>query len=134
MRRFACISGITLLCLWFGVIVPGHRRGIVPLPGYEAADSCCSSPPTEQSDSRPSCCPTDDEASPASSPDDRPDDPVKRCAICYIVAMLNVPPAIDFVDPPSALLQYLPALKNTTFFTVASLLRFHGRAPPLNLL
>lgn len=62
---------------WLLMVMPGHKRGIVTLPGAEIeaaqseAASCC--------DPKPSCCDL-----PASECEDspKPIDPAKHCAIC----------------------------------------------------
>ena len=80
IQKFA----IRWFALWFGVIVPGHKRGLVLLPGGQ--------PParTQAANAEPcplasimarsgSCCPS------SKSPDTpRPDGPVTHCAICYL--------------------------------------------------
>jgi hypothetical protein len=72
---------------WFGVVVPGHTRGMLTMPGG-AGDSpsvrgscCAASPEPEQP-----CKPTRDQQ--------------RRCAVCYVAANYTVPVVHAFdLDP-----------------------------------
>lgn len=77
--------------LWMGVIMPGHTRGAVRLPGMDEAPdgaSCCCS--------ADSGCDTTDGGD---ENDKTPADPAKCCAICYVNATLNTPPPLTLYTP-----------------------------------
>jgi hypothetical protein len=117
---------ITLLlfeALWLNVIVPGHQRGIVRLPG----DACvnCSQPSED-----PPCCQTKEQ--PKSNDCPTRGDPAEHCAICHFAAMLMVPPAIEPSPPPHGLLELLPIPEATPFISPSLLMTYDGRAPPAN--
>jgi hypothetical protein len=78
--------------LWLNVIVPGHQRGIVAMPGWSC--EACEKQAT-QPDS--SCCAIRN-ARQANEPAGRPPvhgDPARHCAICHFAAHLSLPPELD---------------------------------------
>jgi hypothetical protein len=106
---------------WLLLVMPGHTRGIVELPGAESeqADSCC--------EPKPNCCviAEDDCETP------KPTDPAKHCAICYLKSHLTDPPPLVFYTP------YLGELDELAYLLQASVARdiaapdrVRGRAPP----
>ena len=129
MRKLMRSNPVRLsILLWFAgwmlVVMPGHTRGIVRLPGSEPSEqsrqaSCCKP--------KPSCCDKDrSEDGPA-----RPTDPAKHCAICFLSAHLTDPPPVLLYTP------YLGELEELAFLVESSisddlaapqLLR--GRGPP----
>ncbi|MGB0766793.1 MAG: hypothetical protein ACPGYV_03685 [Phycisphaeraceae bacterium] len=148
MRRLISSNSLRIAVLvwfsgWLLLVMPGHKRGIVELPGGEAdaVASCC--------EPRPSCC---DDASVAVLVGDactsdtvacdgdgsfccddtpRPTDPAKHCAICYLKSHLTDPPAVVLYTP------YLGELDELVFVTLDSIIdalatpdRLRGRAPP----
>ncbi len=74
MSRAFRIALLLIETLWFSVLVPGHTRGQIALPGAPAK-TCCEKPNHAM--------------------------PVKSCAMCYFIATLDVPPPIVFVTPPA---------------------------------
>jgi len=128
-KKFA----ILWLALWFGVIVPGHKRGLVLLPGAPGNAAAASNSSDEALEPCPlaeimaldgSCCPS-------SKPSD-PDTPmpVTHCAICYLTGVLDVPPAPDFAPRPLELVQVLPWPEPVAQDTIGSTRTYLGRAPP----
>jgi len=98
--RFLRSRGLRLavLCfqfLWLNIVIPGHRRGIVQLPG--SGPSCCESA-ASPAPLRPCCQKASKQPTPTRS------DPVSRCAICFFAAHLSTAPAIDFTHPPLRLI------------------------------
>src|SRR5205823_4516041 len=77
------IALLIFQAVWLNVIVPGHTRGSVALPG-SAPYACADSPIAHR------CCH-------APAPKDDPPSPGNRgkCAICFFAARLSTPPAID---------------------------------------
>jgi hypothetical protein len=119
-RRGLCIALAIFEAIWLNVIVPGHRRGIVQMPGASAAGVC------------PCCC--CGEASPSHPGDPKHDSqggPASTCAICNFAAHLSVPPVVDFTPPPLKLLG--PAEAETARRAIAriTLIPFDGRGPPV---
>lgn len=110
---------------WLLLVMPGHKRGIVTLPGAEieqarAEDPSCCEP-------EPSCCDTaaDDCRTP------RPIDPAKHCAICFLKSHLTDPPAITLYTPCLGELDELAyVIESSILETLATPRRIRGRAPP----
>ena len=110
---------------WLLLVMPGHKRGIVTVPGAELAQaaSCC--------EPGPPCCDTPVETSCCTPEDDRPTDPARHCAICFLKSHLNNPPPVTLYTP------FLGELDQLAFFIESSIaddqaapLRVRGRAPP----
>jgi hypothetical protein len=99
--------------LWLSVVVPGHRRGVVPLPG----ERCVACEPAKQR----GC---------SERNSSKPVDPASHCAICYFAARLSPPPAIQFAPPR---LQFLCAAQSPvppSRPTLPLLPTYDGRGPP----
>lgn len=101
--------------LWLNVLVPGHQRGCISVPGAQVIGAC------------PLC---DASAPPADSKSHGPVDRSGTCAICFFAAHLTVPPRIDLTPPPLQLLGLLQ--RQTAHNLVARLVQipFDGRGPP----
>jgi hypothetical protein len=70
---------------WFNVVVPGHTRGLLTMPGgsdraQTSGKSCCAG------------CPTDSNQPQKPTPDQK-----RRCAVCYVAANYTVP-VVYFLD------------------------------------
>lgn len=111
-----------LVLLWFSgwllLVMPGHKRGIVKLPGAEIAEI--------QASRGASCCDID-----AQDESPKPIDPAKHCAICFLKSHLTDPPALTLYTP------YLGELDELAYLVECSILhglsapnRMRGRAPP----
>jgi hypothetical protein len=131
---------VVWLALWFGVIVPGHKRGLVLLPGGEppvqtkpASAETCPLAGVMVGTTR-GCCPGSSvPVSPTApgSPDGPSKMPVTHCAICYLAGVLDVPPAPDFAPKPLELLEILPWPAPVAVDPQPSLQTYLGRAPPV---
>jgi hypothetical protein len=110
-RRGLCLVLLIFEALWLNVIVPGHRRGIVQLPG---ACPLCAASPVHSSSSH-----TD---SPASSP--------ATCAICSFAAHLSTPPPIDLAPAPTHFLHRLAHDVPETLHLPLIPVSFDARGPP----
>lgn len=119
---------------WLLMVIPGHKRGIVTLPGAAIervasiddascceASSCCDPEPT-------SCC---DVSAGDCDSKPRPIDPAKHCAICFLKSHMTDPPAVVFYTP------YLGELDELVYLIESSILdelaspkQLRGRAPP----
>ena len=105
--------------LWLNVVVPGHQRGVVPLPGERCV--ACASP-------KDTCCPDAGERrEPARS---KPVDRAAHCAICYFAARLSPPPVIDFTPPRPQLVGLAQVPPPAARPTIPFLPTYDGRAPP----
>ena len=115
---------------WLLLVMPGHKRGIVTLPGAEieqtqAVSVCC--------DQEPDCCSPALTCCDIAAEDEapRPIDPAKHCAICFLKSHLTEPPALTLYTP------YLGELDEIAYLIEAAILdqlsapdRMRGRAPP----
>ena len=120
-RRGLTIALLLFEALWLNVIVPGHTRGIVGLPGEQCAacetcadTSCYRCSRTSQGDSH---------KQPVG-------DPAAHCAICHFAARVSLPVAIDLTPPKLHLVGLIadecPARPSTIEFSTP----YDGRAPP----
>jgi hypothetical protein len=108
--------------LWLNVIVPGHTRGIVTLPGSPCAEGMCDA-------SRWSaCCPGERDHS-QKQPISR--ERAARCAICSFAARVTPSPVVDFTHPPLRFLHVMPAARTDRPEVAPGLVTYDGRAPPL---
>jgi hypothetical protein len=113
MRRAFTLALLLFEAMFFNVVLPGHTRGMIQLPG----SSCCE----------PACCAAKHPGSKQSPCDN---ERTSNCALCAFAARITIPPAVDFAPPPTGLLEILPPPVAQTF-EVASFPRpFFGRAPP----
>jgi len=116
-RRAFRIALLVFQAVWLNIIVPGHTRGVVALPGTASPS--------------PACCCCGGERGDASH--HAPvGDPAGHCAICYFAACLFLPPPIDFAPSPRGLAEILdpPAPRSAT--SVRSRLVLRDRAPPFD--
>jgi len=107
--------------LWMGVVMPGHTRGVVRLPGMEntqsaAAQCCCDTAGT---------CDMTDATAESATEDDTPADPAKCCAVCYLNATLNTPPPVTLYTP------YLGQLDELAYLSRAAQTPHQRRSPDL---
>lgn len=115
------IALLIFQALWLNVILPGHMRGVVTLPGSadqsEAGDDCGS------------CCAT---SKPDSSQDKSPSDGNRaaRCAVCFFALRVTPPPVVDLRPPAMALLEIEAPPAHATFVSYEHRLTYLGRAPP----
>jgi hypothetical protein len=117
--------------VWLNVVLPGHTRGIVTLPGATgcemadmprvavavavAAHACCSTPKPVKS---------------ATDPHSVPAKRAAQCAICAHALRITPPPVVDLAPPRAGLLELLPppaarSARSSDFFAT-----YLGRAPP----
>lgn len=128
MRKFITSIPFRLaVLLWFSgwllLVMPGHKRGIVTLPGSEAQQqevaSCC--------EPKPSCCDVLGEDKPAG-----PIDPAKHCAICFLKSHLTDPPPVALYTPYLGELDELDyVIHESIKQTLAAPTQMRGRAPPV---
>jgi hypothetical protein len=97
---------------WFGIVVPGHKRGVVTLDASGHASCECAA------------CQADN------SKTNHPTDPASRCAICDFTAHLILPPVYDFTLPPMGLADRVPTPVVEDRVARVVLTPFDGRGPP----
>ena len=110
--------------LWFAVIVPGHQRGAILLPGSAGAGSS----PTDQSPQvrLPSCCATQETKGKNPVPA-----PLRSgCAVCDQVAKTTPPIEYNFKPLFMAFLEIAPPAKVFTLSDVQFLPTPEARGPP----
>jgi hypothetical protein len=112
--------------LWFGVIVPGHERGAIRMPGTEP--KAAAGEPTCHTQKNCQHCPTTGQ--PLTPSDNAPADPSSHCAICHFIGVLDAPVALTFTIPEAELLASLPPTAYQSIAGVAVLSVDRGRGPP----
>jgi len=122
LPRPARIALLIFQALWLNVIVPGHTRGIVTLPGAPCSDGACSA----NAGATDACClPSGPSKQPAHN------QRASYCAICAFSARLSPPPVIDLTLPPLSFLRTAPIPAPELQPGVPSLPTYDGRAPPM---
>lgn len=120
-RRPVYALFIAFQALWLNVVVPGHTRGAVTLPGV--AGAACE---TTTGAGR-SCCGGAGERETRKSP--TPEQRA-RCAVCVFAARVTPPPVIDLVPPLLELVRARPVEAPRAIESAELRLAYHGRAPP----
>lgn len=124
-HKTICRFVLVWFALWMSVIMPGHTRGVVRLPGMEKTasegSSCCCG-------DGQSACETStagDLAGQTEDDNDAPPDPAKCCAVCYFNATLNTPPPLTLYTP------YLGQLDEIAYLTQEAQPPHERRSPDL---
>ena len=112
MRRAFTTILLVLEALFFNVVIPGHARGMIELPGADRCPACCVARHSPQKNS-----PTDSQRT-------------QNCAVCAFAAQLIVPPAADFAPPLTGTNEILPPPSAQQFEVAAFPQPYFGRAPP----
>jgi len=113
-RRIFSTSLAAYLLVWLNVVLPGHKRGIVTLPGA-SADSCCRDTSTSASAKRNHPPTSKDRA---------------NCALCFFAARVTPPPVAGFDIAPPSLVHLLPIPAPEVVQLIPHPRAYHGRAPP----
>ena len=114
LGRAGRISLVVFQFVWLNMVVPGHTRGAVTLPGTRQQASCCVHRTDKSKDQNP--------AKPGNDP--------CHCAICSFSARLTVPETIDLTPPALELLAIAEPVKIESIHTFSIPAPFDGRAPP----
>lgn len=117
---------LSFLCLWFGVIVPGHERGQIKLPGtpdVSAVKSCCAM-------RGGSLVMMDFTSDPDRKPKPTREDQ-KRCAMCQLIATLQVAHPPRLILFKMGLLAITPPQRSMGVSHPAYCGSICGRAPPV---
>ena len=110
--------GLLLLqAFWLNVVLPGHQRGLVLLPGpaLQGGSHCA-----EHQSSH--CCTKKDKSDSS--------DRKARCAVCAFAARLTVPPAPMLAPTPLELRPEVASGTLATLFSSDLALTYWGRGPP----
>jgi len=99
---------------WLNVVIPGHTRGVVQLPGGRTVE----------------CCPFCKPISSGDSSDKPKPGPPATCAICFFAAHMSVPPAIDLSPGPLRFLHLLVAETARRVSYPKAFVPYDGRGPP----
>ncbi|HEX4792545.1 MAG TPA: hypothetical protein VH370_02070 [Humisphaera sp.] len=112
------ISVLIFAALWFGVLLPVHTRGQIALPGDQSA--------CEQAHS---CCASSHEGHPT------PDAPRKShsCAVCYLIATLDLPAPMTVNAPPPTLAGLVRRDTPRRIVSHTPLLTCSERGPPFSV-
>ena len=118
---------ITLLlfqALWLNVIVPGHTRGQVALPG-ESCDTC------ERRVAVDTCCEMEPGGKPREAPASK-GDPALHCSICFFAARVTAPEYVDLTPPALRFAHLAPVPTADIRTSVAVVPTYDGRGPPVS--
>lgn len=121
--RPGILALILFQALWLNVIVPGHTRGIVTLPGFEPA-SCEAEPSSHD------CCAGSRRSEPSDDPQPG-DGRAANCAICFFAARLTLPTTIDLTPAPLELLEIRDLPAGQTVVSLDAIPAYLGRGPPI---
>lgn len=102
---------------WLNVVLPGHTRGSITVPGTKpTAPACCAG---HQAGSR----------TPAENQQPTPADRA-NCAICYFAAGMSTPPPVIVAPMPRGVVAILPLPAPEILISSDYPAAYHGRAPP----
>jgi hypothetical protein len=118
-RRWLSVALAIFEAFWLNVVVPGHKRGIVQMPGAPggAVCACC-------------CDQTGNSEQAGGSKKDSSQGSAATCAICNFAAHLSVPPIVDFTPPKLKLLCQATSEVVRGVIARNPLIPFDGRGPP----
>jgi hypothetical protein len=117
IRRAGIIALLVFQAVWLNVILPGHTRGVITVPGAEtdARHTCCAAPQAQH------------------TPNDNPPPAKNRagnCAVCFFAARLSLPTVVDLTPAPLGLAEVRPVPQPDTAVSVEFPAVYQGRAPP----
>ena len=120
------IAVLVFTAAWFAVVLPGHQRGVVKLPGADASPGYTSGPQCalcEWTGGEPGA---NDDAPPSRRP------APSHCALCQLIAVLDAPPITNLDAPVAGLAEVLTvSLPDRTGLSEPPHV-YLGRAPPLS--
>lgn len=118
---------LAIFGLWFGIIVPGHERGVITVPGFKPAchGTSCDDVQADAAKAR-ACgdCPTDSRSKESQR------ERARHCAVCQSVGVLGTPVVILFAPATVELIGCLPlpAYQSVAGIDLSDLTR--SRGPP----
>ena len=117
--RFGRIIFIAFQAVWLNVLIPGHTRGCMLLPGSQCEDSICHL--AHGGDVKPCCEHSKQPATPAKT---------QNCAICNLAANLVTPPPFQLILPPLVLLHFIGDGRAHSLVAREVLVPFFSCGPP----
>lgn len=133
--KTARILALVWVLAWFGIILPGHQRGAVRLPGLgsDSAEAEANGATASSTGGKP--CPLCITTPGEGEPGDERTVPVRGgcCAICQFMATLTTPPVFTFDPPDSYLLDLLAEREVAGLHDVCELPTRRSRGPPMTL-
>ena len=122
-------SFILLQVVWLNVVLPGHTRGVITLPGTECADSHGIAAAQQQQSDAHACC----HGAAKPTRNDRSPTPRQRaaCAVCFFAA--HMAPAAPVVCDllPLGLLEQLELPAQPAAVSIQRPLTCLERGPPI---
>ncbi|MFA9477147.1 hypothetical protein ACERK3_02450 [Phycisphaerales bacterium AB-hyl4] len=120
---------ILWLVAWFAVIIPGHQRGAILLPGSDTASQSTRDTSRLILTRAATCCPITGQPASSDNPDS-PVDPATQCGICYLAGVIDLPTTLDLTPQPLTLLATLAPLAPEQPYIAHTPSRHAPRAPP----
>ena len=114
--------------VWLNAVLPGHRRGIVTVPGYEPARTDDSS---LQASAQHACCSAAQRESDDSKSEKRQRDRAAHCAVCVFAARLSQAPAIVNEVHAPQFVEFAPPPAAESIVTAEPFHAYFTRGPPL---
>ena len=110
--------------LWFGMVLPGHERGAIRVPGAQSKSA-------DTTACERTCCHRT-----SSNPDERgiPESPIDSggdCAVCHLIGTLDTPTPPILAPVQADLIALVATAPTRSVATIESPFRHSGRAPPL---
>lgn len=118
-RRFGTIALLVFQAFWLNVVLPGHTRGIVTMPGWEAKS---------RTETAKSCCGVE---KPSKETKPSPSERAAHCAVCFFAVHLFLPPVVDLRPPALELTGRMTDPQPDIIHFPCPILTYDGRAPPL---
>ena len=107
--------------LWLLVLVPGHTRGQILVPGSAAPAAVAHGGPTLSAIE--GCCATPDAG--------QPERPGGRCAVCQFIASMSTPPTVVLPAAELTLLDLLPPADAPAIVARRAVRDLRARGPPV---
>lgn len=128
--RFLRWMVLGFACLWFGMLVPIHQRGMIQLPGPSRADA--TTPQASHcSRSGDVNAPCHKRQAASSERDGEKTPPVEgNCAVCHFIVGLHAPPPVTVYVARLGLLREAPTEEPAFTPLRHAALPFHGLDPP----
>ena len=120
------IAVLVFTAAWFAVVLPGHQRGVVRLPGSDASRSYTSGSQCALCQWTGGGTSRDEDGSPSRRP------APSHCALCQLIAVLDAPPITNLDAPVAGLAEVLTVSRPDRTGLNDRPRVYLGRAPPLS--
>jgi hypothetical protein len=126
LSKLGRISLLAFQVVWLLVILPGHQRGAITLPGSPVAQASCDTQAVAESHS--CCAPRHPSSDPKSKTPDS--DRTSHCAVChYAIRMVFVAPP-DLTVAPAGFVELMPVPRVHNQYARPISLVHDARGPP----